>query len=107
MKRIFLFLFLISSTVLLSQTVLTSYTIDLKNKIGQSEIITGENTATRDVFVFAASADSLSILKYNSALFLRDQFVTSRQYTENRSLMGYSFSAVSYTHLTLPTICSV
>jgi hypothetical protein len=92
MKRIFLFLFLISSTVLLSQTVLTSYTIDLKNKIGQSEIITGENTATHDVFVFAASADSLSILKYNSALFLRDQFVTSRQYTENRSLMGYSFS---------------
>ncbi|MBL0736357.1 hypothetical protein JI750_05640 [Flavobacterium sp. GN10] len=92
MKRIFLFLFLISSTVLLSQTVLTSYTIDLKNKIDQSEIMTGENTATHDVFVFATSADSLSILKYNSAVFLRDKFVTSRQYTENRSLMGYSFS---------------
>lgn len=92
MKRIFLFLFLISSTVLLSQTVLTSYAIDLKNKVGQSEIMTGENTATRDVFVFAASADSLSILKYNSALFLRDKFVTNRQYTQNRSLMGYSFS---------------
>ncbi|WDF63365.1 hypothetical protein [Flavobacterium sp. KACC 22763] len=92
MKRIFLFLFLISSTVLLSQTVLTSYSIDLKNKLGQSEIMVGENTATHDVFVFAASADSLSILKYNSALFLRDKFVTNRQYTENRSLMGYSFS---------------
>jgi len=92
MKRIFLFLFLISSTVVLSQTVLTSYAIDLKNKVGQSEVMTGENTATHDVFVFAASADSLSILKYNSALFLRDKFVTSRQYTENRSLMGYSFS---------------
>lgn len=92
MKRIFLFLFLISSTVLLSQTVLTSYAIDLKNKVGQSEIMTGENMATRDVFVFAASADSLSILKYNSALFLRDKFVTNRQYTQNRSLMGYSFS---------------
>ncbi|MEN2486612.1 hypothetical protein AAYQ05_02325 [Flavobacterium sp. B11] len=92
MKRIVLFLFLISSTVVLSQTVLTSYSIDLKNKLGQSEIMTGENTTTHDVFVFAASADSLSILKYNSALFLRDKFVTSRQYTENRSLMGYSFS---------------
>ncbi|KAF2332088.1 hypothetical protein [Flavobacterium nitrogenifigens] len=92
MKRIFLFLFLISSTVLLSQTVLTSYSIDLKNKLGQSEVMVGENTATHDIFVFAASADSLSILKYNSALFLRDKFVTNRQYTENRSLMGYSFS---------------
>ncbi|MDQ8011093.1 MAG: hypothetical protein REI96_01495 [Flavobacterium nitrogenifigens] len=92
MKRIFLFLFLISSTVLLSQTVLTSYSIDLKNKLGQSEVMAGENTATHDIFVFAASADSLSILKYNSALFLRDKFVTNRQYTENRSLMGYSFS---------------
>lgn len=92
MKRIFLFLFLISSTVLLSQTVLTSYAIDLKNKIDQSEIITGENTATHDVFVFAASSDSLSILKYNSALFLRDKFVTNRQFVENKSLMGYSFS---------------
>ncbi|QLC66975.1 hypothetical protein LPB248_11910 [Flavobacterium sp. LPB0248] len=92
MKRFFLFLFLISSTVMLSQTVLTSYSIDLKNKLGQSQIMTGENTVTHDVFTFAASADSLSILKYNSALFLRDKFVTSRQYTENRSLMGYSFS---------------
>ena len=92
MKRIFLFLFLISSTALLSQTVLTTYAIDLKNKIGQSEIVAGENTVTHDVFVFAASADSLSILKYNSALFLRDKLVTNRQYTENRSLMGYSFS---------------
>ncbi|WP_125718265.1 hypothetical protein [Flavobacterium ustbae] len=92
MKRVFLFLFLISSATLLSQTVLTSYAIDLKNKIDQSEIVTAENTVTHDVFVFAASADSLSILKYNSALFLRDKFVTNRQYTENRSLMGYSFS---------------
>lgn len=92
MKRIFLFLFLISSTVMLSQTVLTSYAIDLKNKIAQSQIMTGENTATHDVFIFAASPDSLSILKYNSALFLRDKFITNRQYTENKSLMGYSFS---------------
>ena len=92
MKQIFLFLFLISNTVLLSQTVLNSYTIDLKNKMTQSQIMTGENTVTHDVFVFAASADSLSILKYNSAIFLRDKFVTNRQYTENKSLMGYSFS---------------
>lgn len=92
MRQIFLFLFLFSSTVAFSQTVLTSYAIDLKNKIDQAEILTGENTVTHEVYVFAASADSLSVLKYNSALFLRDKFVTNRQYTENKSLIGYSFS---------------
>lgn len=91
MKQIFLFLSLIFSTVLLSQTVLTSYPIDLKNKRGENAILTAENTLTHDVFVFFAS-DSLTILKYNSALFLKEKFATSRQYVENKSLLGYSFS---------------
>ncbi|KAF2334745.1 hypothetical protein [Flavobacterium ginsenosidimutans] len=92
MKQIFLFLSLISSTVLLSQTVLHSYPIDLKNKIGQTQVLNAENTTTHDVFAFVATPDSLSILKYNSALFLNDKFITSRKYVENRSLMGCSFS---------------
>lgn len=91
MKQIFLFLSLIYSTVLLSQTVLTSYPIDLKNKRGQNEILNAENSLSHDVFVFFAS-DSLTILKYNSALFLKDKFATSRQFVENKQLLGYSFS---------------
>lgn len=91
MKQIFLFWSLIWSSVLLSQTVLTSYKVDFKIKKEQPEIVNAQNKITKDVFVFIAS-DSLTILKYNSALFLKDKFVTSRQFVENRSLLGYSFS---------------
>jgi len=91
MKQIFLFWSLIWSSVLLSQTVLTSYKVDFKIKKEQPEIVNAQNTITKDVFVFIAS-DSLTILKYNSALLLKDKFVTSRQFVENRSLLGYSFS---------------
>lgn len=92
MKQIFLFLSIIFSTVSISQTVLTSYPIDLKNVQDQCELLNAENTTTHDVFAFIASPNNFTILKYNSAFFLKDQFVTSRQYVENRSLLGYSFS---------------
>lgn len=76
---------------MLSQTVLTSYPLDLKNRKQRIDFVNAENTSTHDVFVFLAS-DSLSILKYNSALFLKQKVVTSRKFVENRSLIGYSFS---------------
>ncbi|WJS95627.1 hypothetical protein NYQ10_04040 [Flavobacterium johnsoniae] len=91
MKQILLFLSLFCSTVLLSQTVLTSYPLDLKNKKQRLDFVNAENTITHDVFVFLAT-DSLSILKYNSALFLKQKIVTSRKFVEDRSLIGYSFS---------------
>jgi len=91
MKRIFLFLCILFSTVLFSQTVLTSYAIDLKKK-DQSQILNAENPATHDFFVFIATTDSLSILKYNSAFFLKEKMTTSRQFVEDKSLLGYSFS---------------
>lgn len=92
MKQILLFLAVIYNTVSLSQTVLTSYPIDLKTAKEECETLNAENTITHDVFVFIASASNFTILKYNSALFLNDQFVTTRQYVENRSMVGYSFS---------------
>nr|WP_294785921.1 hypothetical protein [uncultured Flavobacterium sp.] len=92
MKQILLFLAFIYSTLSLSQTVLTSYPIDLKTAKEECETLNAENTITHDVFVFIASASNFTILKYNSALFLNDQFVTTRQYVENRSMVGYSFS---------------
>lgn len=92
MKQIFLFLSLLFNTVLLSQTVLTSYPLDLKTKKEKSEILNAENVVTHDVFVFIATSDSLSILNYNSALFLKQKIVTTRQFTENKSLIGCSFS---------------
>lgn len=82
MKQIFLFLVLMYNTVSTSQTVLASYSIDLKTPKEECETLNAENTVTHDVFAFIASRDSLTILKYNSALFLNDKFTTTRQYVE-------------------------
>ncbi|MBZ4035649.1 hypothetical protein K6T82_12785 [Flavobacterium sp. 17A] len=92
MKQIFLFFFLLFSTVLLSQTVLTSYPVDFKNKKEQSAILNAENSVTHEIFAFIATPDSLSILKYNSAIFLKEKITTSRKFVEDKSLIGYSFS---------------
>lgn len=91
MKLLFLFLSILFSTVVSSQTVLTSYPIDLKKK-EQSSILNAENTITHEVFAFIATSDSLAILKYNSAFFLKEKITTSRKFVEDKSLMGYSFS---------------
>lgn len=91
MKQIYFLLAVFCNTVLLSQTVLTSYPLDLNNQEGQSQIVNAENTVTHDVFAFIASPENFTILKYNSALFLKDQFTETRKYSESKILMGYSF----------------
>ncbi|RZJ54479.1 MAG: hypothetical protein EOO44_04920, partial [Flavobacterium sp.] len=91
MRKIFLFLAVIYNSILLGQTVLTTYPLDLKRPQESDQILNFENTATHEVIVFVASQENFTILKYNSALFLTDQFNGPVEY-KNRSLMGYSFS---------------
>lgn len=92
MKQIYFLLAILSNTVLLSQTVLTSYPLNLGSKPESSMILTTKNDATNEVFVFAKTEKDFKILRYNSALFLTKQFISSTTYIENRTLMGYSFS---------------
>lgn len=92
MKKLFLFLVLICKSVLFSQTVLTSFPLDLKKTDEYNQILNVENTQTHDVFVFAATNENINILKYNKALFLNDQSVFPKTNLENRSLVGYSFA---------------
>ncbi|OXA81875.1 hypothetical protein SAMN05444397_105281 [Flavobacterium aquidurense] len=93
MKKI-IFLFLLSSNSLLfSQTILNSYPLDLKKSYGAEQILTAENKQTHEVFVFAADSENISILKYNSSLFLTDQYKGPLKDVDDKSLVGYSFSA--------------
>lgn len=92
MKKLLLFLLLAYQSVLLSQTVLASYPLDFKRYDANNNIINVENKTTHDVFVFATNTQNLTILKYNSALFLKDEFTLSRTNLENKSIIGYSFS---------------
>lgn len=91
MKKLLLLSLLISKSVLFSQTVLASFPLDLKRTDENNQILNVENTQTHDVFVFASATENLTILKYNNALFLNDQFIFPKSNLENRSLVGYSF----------------
>ena len=53
MKQIYLLLAVLSHAVLLSQTLLTSYPLNLGTKPESSGILTAKNEVTNEVFVFA------------------------------------------------------
>lgn len=92
MKKLILLFLLTYKSVLLGQTILNSYPLDLKKYDEYNQILNVENTATNDVFAFVANAQSVTILKYNSALFLKDSFTVARTNLENMTIVGYSFS---------------
>lgn len=92
MKKILFFFLIFHKSILIGQTVLNSYPMDLKKYDEYNMIMNVENTTTHDVFVFATNAVNVTILKYNSALFLTEQFTVPRTNLENHSIIGYSFS---------------
>lgn len=92
MKKIITFLILFQSTLLFSQTVLATFPLELKKSKEYKQIIHAENTANHDLFVFASDKESLTILKYNSALFLSNQFSLARPDISFKQIVGYSFN---------------
>ncbi|MCC9072536.1 hypothetical protein LNQ49_13175 [Flavobacterium sp. F-65] len=92
MKKLFLFFLIFHKSILIGQTVLNSYPLDFKKYDESNMILNVENTATHDVFVFATNTENLTILKYNSALFLKSDITVPRTNLENHSIIGYSFS---------------
>lgn len=92
MKKLILLFLLTYKSVLLGQTILNSYPLDLKKYDEYNQILNVENTITNDVFAFVANAQNVTILKYNSALFLKDSFTVARTNLENMTIVGYSFS---------------
>ncbi|PWA11680.1 hypothetical protein [Flavobacterium laiguense] len=92
MKKLIAFLILIQNSLLFSQTVLTSYPLELKKSKEYKQILNAENTNTHDLFVFASDKETVTILKYNSALFLSNQYTQARPDLDYKLLTGYSFN---------------
>lgn len=92
MKKLLLFFLLIYNSLLFGQTVLNSYPLDFKRSDPNNQILNVEDTTTNDVFVFATNTQNITILKYNSALFLKNDFTVPRTNLEDKSIIGYSFS---------------
>lgn len=92
MKKSLLFFLLIYKSVLLGQTVLNSYPLNLHNPLENGQALNIEDVKTHDIYVFAADDKNINILKYNKSLFLNNQFTDSIKYVEKRTLAGYSIS---------------
>lgn len=92
MKKLIFLLILTHSSILLSQTVLATYPLELKKSKEYRQIINAENSITHDVFVFASDKENLTILKYNNALFLSHQCTQARPDLIYKLLVGYSFN---------------
>lgn len=92
MKKLLVFFILLQYQFNFSQTVLATSPLELKKSKEYRQIINAENTNTHDVFVFASDKETLTILKYNSALFLTNQYSFTRPDTRYKLLSGYSFN---------------
>lgn len=92
MKKLLLFFLLLSQSVLLSQTVLNSYLLNLNKPLENGQLLNVEDVKTHEMYVFATDNESINILKYNSSLFLKSQFKDSIRSEHNRTLIGYSLN---------------
>jgi hypothetical protein len=93
MKKIISFLLLIQSSFLFSQTILATFPLELKKSSQYKQIVNAENTETHEIFVFASDKETLTILKYNSALFLSNQCTLPRPDINYKLISGYSFNS--------------
>ena len=93
MKKLLLFFILIQCSSLLSQTVLATFPLELKKSKDYKQIMNAENINTHDVFAFASDKENITILKYNSALFLTNQYSLARPDISYKQIAGYSFNS--------------
>jgi hypothetical protein len=66
--------------------------LELKKSKEYKQILNAENTVTHDVFAFVSDKEMLTILKYNSALFLTNQYSLPRPDVSYKLLSSYSFN---------------
>lgn len=92
MKRLLFFFLLTSKSILLSQTVLNTYPLNIINPLEDGQVLNFEDTKTHEIYIFAADDKKINILKYNKSLFLTNQFTDTIKNQEKRILSGYSLS---------------
>lgn len=92
MKKTLLFLFLLSQSLLLSQTILNSSQLNLNKPLENGQLLNAEDIKTHEVYVFATDNKNINIIKYNKSLFLSNQFKDTIRIEKNKGLLGYSIS---------------
>ena len=90
MKKLFLIFCVFYNAVLLSQTVLNTFSLNLNRPLDNGQILNIKDEKTNDIYVFASDNKFINILKYNKSLFLSNQFTDSIKLAKDRSLIGHS-----------------
>lgn len=91
-KLLFISLILMQQLTLWSQTLLATAPLELKKAKDYRQILNAENTKTHELFGFATDKEALSILRFNSALFLTNRYSFARP-ADYKTVAGYSFHA--------------
>jgi hypothetical protein len=94
MKKIIVILLLIQSSFLFSQTLLTTFPLELKKSKDYKQIVNAEDTNTHNIYAFISDKENITILQYNSALFLSNQITLARPDISYKTINGYSFNSV-------------
>lgn len=92
MKKLLFFFLLTYKSVLVGQTVLNSYPLNLKEPFNYAQIVNVEDVKTHDLYVYASDNKNITILKYNKSVFLTNEFKDSIKDAFNKSLLGQSIS---------------
>ncbi|AWA29379.1 hypothetical protein HYN48_04360 [Flavobacterium magnum] len=87
--------FLLFTNILLSQTLLVSTPLELKKNSDFHQALNAVNEKTKDVYAFVADKETIHVLRYNNALFLRDSMVVSFPDRKYPSMLGYAFEGNS------------
>lgn len=90
MKKLFFLFCIFYNSVLLSQTILNSFSLNLNRPLENGQVLNVEDVKNNDIYVFAADDKYINILKYNKSLFLKSQYTDSIKNVENRSIIGHS-----------------
>lgn len=62
------------------------------NFLGKTQILNAQDEKTKDIYIFNWDNKNVNILKYNSSLFLTNQFKDSLKHEISRDLIGYSIN---------------
>jgi hypothetical protein len=92
MKKLLFILLFFPYSIIIGQTVLATFPLELKKSKEYKQIVNAVNTNTQEVFVFVTDKETVTILKYNRALFLTDQYTLARPDLSYKTITGYSFS---------------
>ena len=92
MKKLLFISLLLSKSVLIGQTILNSFPLNLDITSENLQTLNVEDVKTSDIYVFAADDKNINISKYNKSLFLTSRFTDSIRTPLNKSLSGYSIS---------------